>query len=436
MYARNMMLRFHSAICLTRLTQRQSSQMHMPPAKTTNHILKAEVSPAERHQQLQKRLATTQWPVKPEMFPTGTALVGGAVRDALLGRIGTCPDLDLVLPSDVLKLTQRLAGQLGGTCVVLDAERNMARLVLRGWTIDLARQEGSSLEEDLERRDFRINAMAWPLHTDEGLCDPTGGLQDLRDGRLSAVSEANLIADPLRLLRGIRLMAEIPLELDQTTVHWIKAHRSALGSAAPERILSELQRLVNGAWAETAIERLKQLGLLKPWESGTRTFPTTKPSRLTPEEKALALPLARLIDLLSDEGLANLRGSRRLRQRCERLRSWRERAGRDPDALPESERLQLHQELEQDLPTLILALPDTHQEDWLRRWRDPQDSLFHPIAPVDGTTLQQEVGIRPGPDLGRLLKHLQQERAFGRINGHDEAIREAQRFVSHGGSSL
>ncbi len=99
-------------------------------------------------------------------------------------------------------------------------------------------------------------------------------------------------------------------------------------------------------------------------------------------------------------------------------------------------RLQLHQELEQDLPTLILALPESYQEAWLSRWRDPQDTLFHPITPVDGTTLQREVGMSPGPALGRLLRHLKQELAFGRINGHDEAIREAQRFVSRDGSSL
>ena len=87
-------------------------------------------------------LVTLEMPVKPEMFPTGTALVGGAVRDALLDRLGTCPDLDLVLPANVLKLTRRLAAELGGTCVVLDEERDMARLVLKGWTIDLARQLG------------------------------------------------------------------------------------------------------------------------------------------------------------------------------------------------------------------------------------------------------------------------------------------------------
>ena len=408
----------------------------MPDAKTRNHILKAEVTRDERNQQLKQRLATAKWPVPPEMFPTGTALVGGAVRDALLGRTETCPDLDLVLPANVLKFTRRLAGEFGGTCVVLDEERDMARLVLKGWTIDLARQEGSSLEEDLERRDFRINAMAWPLHTGKGLCDPTGGLEDLRDGRLSAVAEANLTADPLRLLRGIRLMAEIPLDLDQTTALWIRTHRAALGAAAPERILSELQRLVKGNFAETAIEALKRLGLLQPWQSATEAFPTKNTSRLTAEEKALALPLARLIDLLSDEGLAQLRGSRMLRQRCERLRAWRRRTGDHPESLDEGQRLQLHQELEQDLPALIIALPDSCQETWLGRWRDPQDPLFHPITPVDGTTLQQNVGIQPGPALGRLLRHLKQELAFGRIRGRDEAIREAQRFVARDGSSL
>ena len=156
-----------------------------------------------------------------ERLPAGTALVGGAIRDALLDRLPERPDLDLVVPRDALALTRSLSRELGGSCVVLDEKRDIARLVLRGWTIDIARQEGTTLEDDLLRRDYRVNAIALPLEGDHDLVDPTGGIQDLEEGRLTAVSEGNLRDDPLRLLRGLRLMAEISLVLDPTTASWI-----------------------------------------------------------------------------------------------------------------------------------------------------------------------------------------------------------------------
>ena len=137
--------------------------------------------------------------------------MGGAVRDALLHRLNERPDLDLVVPSDALDLCRTLAASCGGSSVVLDAERDMARLVLNGWTIDFARREGQSLDDDLRRRDYTINAIALPLGPHGALVDPTGGVNDLQNRRLRAVCESNLTNDPLRLLRGVRLMAELPL---------------------------------------------------------------------------------------------------------------------------------------------------------------------------------------------------------------------------------
>ena len=122
--------------------------MHMPSGTSSDDIL--------------KQLVPQRWSLPPHRLPNGTALVGGAIRDALLGRMRDQPDLDLVVPGDALIRTRQLARELDGTRVVLDAERDMARLVLGEWTIDFARQEGATLTEDLQRRDYRINAMALP----------------------------------------------------------------------------------------------------------------------------------------------------------------------------------------------------------------------------------------------------------------------------------
>ncbi|MEC7898357.1 MAG: CCA tRNA nucleotidyltransferase [Cyanobacteriota bacterium] len=398
--------------------------MHIPSPAASEPIL-------ERDQQavsVWQRLAPERWPLPLDRLPQGTALVGGAVRDAWLNRLQQEPDLDLVVPSDALGLTRRLAKDLDGTVVVLDEKRDMARLVLRGWTVDIARQDGLTLEEDLQRRDYRLNAIAMTLQPPLRLVDPTGGLTDLSKGRLSAVRESNLTDDPLRLLRGLRLMAEIPLQADATTTGWIHRHRHRLAEAAPERILAELQKLVAGPHAEQALRLLIDLELVSPWGAEKDLLCREDAALLTQEERSQALPLARLSRLISAEGLNRLRASRNLQERCRRLRHWRQTLQKNHDALSEQDQLELHLDLGTDLPALIVQLDASLQADWLQRWRDPTDPLFHPKAPVDGTTLQQELNLAPGPQLGALLRHLLMESAFGRIKGSEDALVEAQRW--------
>ncbi|WP_114993908.1 CCA tRNA nucleotidyltransferase [Synechococcus sp. UW179A] len=391
-----------------------------------------------------QRLKPECWPVRPIDLPTGSVLVGGAVRDALLDRLSDAPDLDVVVPNNALKSTRQLAQRLGGACVVLDEQRDMARLVLGGWTIDLARQEGETLEDDLNRRDFRLNAIALSFDGSPRLLDPTGGLEDLQDARVVAVREANLQEDPLRLLRGLRLIAELDMHLDDPTLEMLHRNRSLLPDAAPERIQAELLRLVAAPAADRAIATILELELLKPWTKQDdaaagkeRSIRTAQASELlTDKERKQALPLARLTQLLPDAGLKKLRFSRRQLQRCERLRYWIKRSTSIqghacPEGLTESERLQLHLDLEQDLPALILTWPAALQKQWLERWRDLQDTLFHPRPALNGTSLQEALQISPGPTLGALLRHLNLERAYGRISTREQALNAARSWLSH-----
>ncbi len=404
--------------------------MHMPPEAVHSPILMAQGSSDALLERLHAQLAPTQWPLPLALLPKGTALVGGAVRDGLLGRLQDQPDLDLVVPTDAIALSQFLAEELHGTCVVLDAERSIARLVLGGWTVDIARQDGDRIEDDLWRRDYRLNAIAVSLQPWGQLWDPTNGLKDLQQGCLTAVSEANLTDDPLRLLRGLRLASEIPLTISSQTMAWIQRHAPRLPEAAPERILSELQRLVRGDNADAAITTLKTLQLLRPWAAEGQLPAPADAEGLSSTEAAFALPLSRLTALISDEGMIQLRASRALRQRCERLRFWQERTGQAPESLREPDRLQLHDELEQDLPALALQLPMPEKAIWLHRWRDANDPLFHPRAPMDGNSLMKTLQIPPGPRLGKLLDHLKLEHAFQRIQTPTEAVEEAKRFLA------
>ena len=119
---------------------------------------------------------------------------------------------------------------------------------------------------------------------------------------MRAVREQNLIDDPLRLLRGLRFLAEIPLVLDAQTGEWIQRHHQALGKSAPERILAELQRLVKGPHADQALHLLEQWPLLKPWATTSQTVASYDTTLLNADEATNALPLARLTKLISDDG--------------------------------------------------------------------------------------------------------------------------------------
>lgn len=389
-----------------------------------------------------QRLAAEGWPIPREAFPAGTALVGGAVRDALLDRLGSKPDLDLVVPTDALDLCRQLSRRHGGSTVVLDAERSIARLAIRGWSVDLARQEGPSLEADLRRRDYTVNAIALPLEPHAALLDPTGGLGHLQERALVAVSEANLLDDPLRLLRGLRLASELGFELEARTWAWIQQHHGRIATVAGERVLAELEKLAGAPQGQRGLQQTLHCGLLQPWappgtsQAGPNALEALTPARavaagLSTEETLEALPLARLAAVLDAQVLQALRSSRKWQQRVERLRHWQHRLGATAPAaaataLPETDRLQLHRQLEADLPALLLGWPPEQAQAWLARWRDPSDPLFHPRAAMDGGSLQRELGLRPSPQLGALLDHLMLEQAFGRIHTREQALEQAQ----------
>jgi tRNA nucleotidyltransferase (CCA-adding enzyme) len=428
--------------------------MHMPASAVNGAIVPpAAAAGSGNHDQLAalawRRLAPERWPVPPDAFPPGTALVGGAVRDALLNRLTAQPDLDLVLPGDAIGLCRQLRRSHGGSAVVLDAERSIARLVIDGWSVDLARQEGGSLMADLHRRDYTINAMALPLATPDTLVDPLGGAGHLATAELVAVSEANLLDDPLRLLRGLRLAGELSFRIEPRSLAWIQRHHARLGQVAGERVLAELEKLAAAAAGEQELNAVLRYQLLQTWRAADPASAADEAllARLRGEaaaglglsltETAAALPLARLAAVLDGPSLRALRSSRRLQQRVERLRHWRQRLGdsapaKRAAALAEMERLQLQRQLESDLPALLLGWPASDSDaarDWLQRWRDKEDPLFHPRAAIDGGSLQRELQLQASPQLGALLERLMLERAFGRLHNRDDAVTLARQWL-------
>ena len=211
-------------------------------------------------------------------------VAGGAVRDALLGRDPV--DLDLAVDvDDVADLARAVAKEAGAAAVALDAERGIHRIVSRddGSAVDLT-LAAEGIGPDLLRRDFTINAMAlplqlWPNAAPPLVVDPTGGLEDLWAKRLRAVSEAGLAEDPVRMVRAVRLCAELGLEVEPQTAAWTAAASERIASSAPERVRYELVRLMRPPGAARHLRLLDSLGLL------TRIIPELEAARETTQPK-------------------------------------------------------------------------------------------------------------------------------------------------------
>jgi poly(A) polymerase len=188
--------------------------------------------------------------------PAGAWLVGGALRDRLLGR--PTSDYDVVVAGDVGPLAQALARESRAYAFSLSEEFGVWRVVSRreGWQVDLLPLEGESIEADLGRRDFTVNAIAERVRGEERV-DPFGGLRDLADRRLRMVSPDAFRRDPLRTMRLARLASELGFAVDPATEDAAATGAEALASVAPERVFAELKRIMA---SDRALEGLELMG--------------------------------------------------------------------------------------------------------------------------------------------------------------------------------
>lgn len=233
------------------------------------------------------------------------ALVGGAVRDALLGR--PVDDLDLVVQEDLESFLDRLAAEVGRRPVAIgDRFQDTHRLRLRGRQIDIARSMGD-IEHDLQRRDFTINALAvvLPAASPPGVLDPAGGVADLEHGVLRETAPGVLAADPLRLMRAVRYATVLEdFELEARTLGRVVELSPLLESVAVERIRYEWQRILEAeAWVE-GLGLAAATGLTGQC-FGSTPSPAVVEAWARHEEEAdpVVRLAALLVDLAADAGL-------------------------------------------------------------------------------------------------------------------------------------
>jgi tRNA nucleotidyltransferase (CCA-adding enzyme) len=332
-------------------------------------------------------------------------LVGGTVRDLLLGR-GRA-DIDVAVEGD----PGELAGRLGGAANTHD-RFGTATVRTDGVEVDLAttRTETYSrpgalpdvtpapLAQDLARRDFTINAMAVPLARPE-LIDPNGGLGDLRRGQLRILHDRSFVDDPTRAIRGARYAARYRFELDPATAELVR--EADLATVSRDRAEAELRKLAAEPEAARGFGLLAEWGLLE----------------LEPGATELVAAVSKLLDT---EGWAEF-ADREQAVLAAALGRGTEEARRLAAATPErpSDAMGLARGLGGPELALARALGATWLDRYMSEWR-------HVRLEIDGADLLAE-GVAEGPAVGRGLAGAMRAKLDGEVVGREGELRAALR---------
>lgn len=394
-------------------------------------------------------------------------LVGGAIRDALLGR--HLSDLDLIFPDDPTSLARAFARQVGGHWFWLDKERLQSRVVVMSNNYclhyDFALFRAPDLENDLRDRDFTLNALALPLTGNLSatlLVDPCRGLDDLHQGSLRMVGKNSFSNDPLRVVRGIRLAAVLGLTIEPATLRAMHDEATNLKHVAPERIRQEVWKILADDHADRGLQLLHESG------AGVQLFGGNlegqlqeltgklKSSRDLWRELGQREPVVR--EWLTDEieqGLSNAtlllwtfllhsinpelpvilaekwRLSRKARINIAAVASLDKTALKDFAGIARNERAYAwwaaNRKIEPKLLLLALSVVWAHEMGTdpveLQLWVPLVASLSdqRPNDLVDGRWLRDVLHLKDGPEMTKALKRLRKAEISGRVSSSVEA---------------
>ncbi len=367
-------------------------------------------------------------------------LVGGAVRDLLLGADSV--DLDVAIEGDARETARTLAERLGGS--VREHERfGTATVTADGLSVDLAATrseryphpgalpevEPASLDEDLARRDFSVNAMAAALDPARlgELRDPHGGRADLDAGVIRILHPDSFLDDPTRLLRAVRYAARLGFALDPETEQRAREaiEAGALATVSGPRIRDELLDLLAESAVAAALEQMRELGLdvaLSPLLGEARpddvaaAAAAARSTGAKPELAALAAlvapdparltPFVESLSLRAEDRDAVLHAARKGPQLVPALAA----------ELPDSA---IHALLHCELPeTFALALALGARRDPIERY---QQSLGPTKLAITGDDLRA-AGIPESPAIGRALAETLRRKLDGQVDGRDDEL--------------
>lgn len=384
--------------------------------------------------EIEKSIKNYKWDIILSELPLGSFLVGGFIRDLIMRKNNKQSDIDLdiVIPQNPLIVGNNIAKKHNGKLIILDKNRQIVRIIFREITFDISPQTSQSLIKDICRRDFTINSITFLLDS-KLIFDPLNGIEDISKAIIRTHNKRNLIDDPLRLLRCFRFVSEFNFDVDKNLLEYIKIYKNRLDSVAEERIQYEFKKIIRGKNALKSILQINKINLfswIQSKEISSSSFlKNLNLNNFYADEIQKFLPIFFLIETLNECSIKKLKFSKSEVLESSTLRKWKERIiQKSITEFNEMERFKLHKELENILPALIFYLPEIDQLDWLSRWRDKKDKLFHPTNLVSGDILKKHLEIKDGPLLGQLLIFLSKELAFDRLDDLDDAIYKAKHW--------
>lgn len=401
-------------------------------------------------------LSPHTWPFRLSWLPENTYLVGGNVRDALLDRQAGYLDLDFVMPSCAVETARAIARHYRAGFVLLDADRQIARVVFDSATVDFAQQIGSTLEADLRRRDFTVNAIAYSPFSEQ-LYDPLHGYRDLQQQQIRMVAIENLKEDPLRLLRAYRQAAQLGFQLEPETQTAIRQLAGLLEFVAAERVQSELSYLLSSAKGTPLLKAAWQDNLLQAW------FPDANADRLAEiariDQTALRLnqqfpallesarnrnwvkiaKLSRLVAAAPEAAESELRRLKYSRAEVQAvvttLKSLPALQALVQDLPSAKSQYFFFQSAGAVFPAVVLLAGAMHLSietlaPLIRRYLTPDDPVCHPHPLLTGRDLMNALQLPAGPRIGQLLQDIQLAQAEGEIRSRADALEWARRSVA------
>ena len=398
------------------------------------------------------KLSFPDFPCNFDLLPESAHLVGGAVRDALLGRKGTYLDLDFVVPEKSVETAKQIARYHDAGFVVLDEARQIARVVFPQGTLDFALQEGATLDKDLRRRDFTINAIAYNLRQQRAI-DPLGGIQDLQKGIIRMVSPENLQDDPLRLLRAYRQAAQLGFQIDDDTRAQIRSLAPLIATIAAERVQSEFNYILSHHLGDKWLEYAWEDGLVTPWFPKVNREEIREVRSLTTTGKYLPdkwhnfdsycpqwLYLAKLATLVTQHPHIAESELERLKYSRSHIRSVTAtikhlqylKTLSSPMTL--REQYFFFSEAKKVFPivairAIVAGISGAVVSPLIERYLDKNDLILNPRQLITGKDLIQTLQLKPSPLIGYLLTEVSIARVEGKISNKKEALDFASQLL-------
>jgi tRNA nucleotidyltransferase (CCA-adding enzyme) len=357
----------------------------------------------------------------------GLYLVGGTVRDILLGRKSF--DIDIAVEGDALAFAERLGGEVTGhgrfgTAVVRFAHG-------RHWDVVTARREtyrepaalpdveAGTIEDDLARRDFTVNAMAASLGSDFGqLVDPHGGRSDLDARLIRVLHQRSFVDDPTRIFRAVRYENRLGFCMDPETEGLAREGAAGTALLTPARLREEMIALLSEDRAEEALERLAELAAAPKLEPGLIDRLDALHAQLDPGAPLWRLRLAALA--AAQPGLVE-----RLSLRRGDARAVEDAASFAPRLAEAADPVEIADVAGRAPEAALLALAQRESpalRDWFMRLRGVR-------LEVNGSDLA-DLGLPESPRVGEILEELRRRKLRGELEGREAELEAARELIA------